>query len=156
MVRPCPNRAAGTVRIRGSSAWSRSTGFTETTHSPHFRHTVTGYTEPPSRMTSSRRAGAPRRLVALIAAITIVPLAVFLWLGVRLLDQDRRLERQQARERLQTASDLVVATLQRAAASTDQKLASGAGDWPDGAVAVTFRDNRIDVSPPRRTAFLPM
>jgi hypothetical protein len=53
-------------------------------------------------MRSHGRTTAPAGVVALIGAVTVVPLAVFLWLGVRLLDQDRRLEEQQVRDRLQT------------------------------------------------------
>jgi hypothetical protein len=49
------------------------------------------------------------KLVALIAAITIAPQELFLWLGTRLLQQDRPLEQQQARDRQQTAADLIVA-----------------------------------------------
>jgi signal transduction histidine kinase len=107
-------------------------------------------------MESKGRAAAPRKLVALIAVITIVPLGLFVWLGLRLLQQDRALEQQQARERLQIASDLIVATLQRSVASAEQQLASGAGEWPDGVVAVTLHPDRVDVQPPRRVAFVPV
>jgi hypothetical protein len=95
------------------------------------------------------------RLVALIATITVVPLGVFLWLGLRLIEQDRVLEQQQARERLQTATDLIVATLQRSIAASEQKLASGAQDWPEGAVSVTFFPDHVEALPRRRIAFLP-
>jgi hypothetical protein len=44
-------------------------------------------------MLSKGRAQPPRRLVALIGAITVVPLLTLLWLGWRLLDQDRVLDR---------------------------------------------------------------
>ena len=107
-------------------------------------------------MDRNRRLRPARRLVALIATMTIVPLGVFLWLGLRLIEQDRALEQQQARERLQTATDLIVATLQRAIAGSEQKLASGAQDWPDGAVSVAFYPDRVEVFPRRRIAFLPV
>ena len=107
-------------------------------------------------MRSNGRQRAPRRVVALVAAVAIVPLAVFLWLGARLLDQDRQLEQQQARDRLQTAADLVAATLQRAIASSEQWLAAGADDWPDGAVALTFSTDGIVAVPRGRLAYLPV
>jgi signal transduction histidine kinase len=101
------------------------------------------------------RVRPAHRLVALIATITVVPLGVFLWLGLRLIEQDRVLEQQQARERLQTATDLIVATLQRLIAASEQKLASGAQDWPEGAVSVTFFPDHVEAFPRRRIAFLP-
>ena len=110
-------------------------------------------------MRSHGRISAPAGVVALIAAVTVVPLAVFLWLGVRLLDQDRRLEEQQVRDRLQTGVDLVVAKLQRMIGASEQRLAEGRDDWPDGAIAVTFsrggcrdparRANRVPAGAPR-------
>src|SRR5215510_10776816 len=54
-----------------------------------------------------------RSLVALIVVITVVPLATLLWLGWRLLEQDRVLERQQIQQRVERGADLVVAGLQR-------------------------------------------
>ena len=107
-------------------------------------------------METKGRAGAPRKLVALIAAITVVPLGLFVWLGLRLLQQDRALEQQQRRDRLQTASDLIVATLQRSLTSAEQQLASGAAEWPDGVVAVTMYADRVEVVPARRVAFVPI
>jgi signal transduction histidine kinase len=107
-------------------------------------------------MRSHGRISAPAGVVALIAAVTVVPLAVFLWLGVRLLDQDWRLEEQQVRDRLQTGVDLVVAKLQRTIGASEQRLAEGRDDWPDGAIAVTFSAAGVEVVPAGRIAFLPV
>jgi len=96
-----------------------------------------------------------RSLVALLVAITIVPLVTLLWLGWRLLEQDRLLEGQQAQQRVERAADLVVAALQRALGAAEQRLASGNSQWADGAVAVTFRDDRVDAIPPDRLAYYP-
>ena len=106
-------------------------------------------------MPSIGRHAVLRGLVALVAVLTVVPLAVFLWLGARLLDQDRQLEQQQAADRLQTAADLVAATFQRAFSTSEQRLMSGADDWPDGAIAVTLTNQGVEVRPQGRIAYLP-
>ena len=93
--------------------------------------------------------------MALVLTITVVPLAVFLWLGWKLTQQDHAIERQQRRERLQLAADKVIAAVDRAISASEQALAAGKTDWPDGAVAVTFADDRIAVAPPGRLAYLP-
>ncbi len=98
----------------------------------------------------------PRSLVALIIAITVVPLATLLWLGWRLLDQDRLLEGQQVQERLERAADLAAAALQRAISSSEQRLAAGGGHWPEGSVTLTLREGRVDAYPPDRVAWLPV
>jgi signal transduction histidine kinase len=97
----------------------------------------------------------PRGLIALILAITVAPLVTLLWLGWRLLEQDRLLEGQQVQQRMERAADLVVAALQRALAVSEQRLAAGSVQWPAGAVAVTFRDDRAEAHPHERVAFLP-
>jgi putative toxin-antitoxin system antitoxin component (TIGR02293 family) len=67
----------------------------------------------------------PRNLIALILGITVVPLFTLLWLGWRLLEQDRVLEGQQAQQRMERAADLVVAAFERALSSSQQRLAAG-------------------------------
>jgi signal transduction histidine kinase len=98
----------------------------------------------------------PRGLIGLILGITVAPLATLLWLGWRLLEQDRLLEGQQLQQRMERAADLVVAALQRALAVSEQRLAAGTEQWPAGAVAVAFRDTRVEVCPRGRVAFLPV
>jgi two-component system, OmpR family, phosphate regulon sensor histidine kinase PhoR len=98
----------------------------------------------------------PRRLVALVLAITVVPLGVFLWLGWRLTQQDRAIEGQQRRERRQLAADKVIAAVDRAISASEQALAAGRTDWPEAAVAVTFADDHIESVPPGRLAYLPV
>jgi tetratricopeptide (TPR) repeat protein len=88
-------------------------------------------------------------------AITVAPLATLVWLGWRLLQQDRILEQQRAQEQMELAADLVVASLQRALASSEQRLAAGARDWPEGAAVLTVRDNRVEAWPKERLAYLP-
>ena len=97
-----------------------------------------------------------RTLFLLIAAVTIVPLCALSWIAVRSLEQDRILDQQQARERLEAAGDLIAAAIQRAISNTEQRSVSSAThDWPEGIVAVRIAKQEIDVSPRGRIAFLP-
>src|SRR5438034_11759617 len=107
-------------------------------------------------MLSKGSALPPRKLGALIVGITVVPLATLLWLGWRLLEQDRMLEGQQVQQRVERAADLAVAALQRAISSSEQRLAAGSEQWPEGAVAVTFHDGRAEAHPKERVAYLPV
>ena len=52
----------------------------------------------------------PRKLIALIVAITVVPLVTLLWLGWRLLEQDRVLEGQQIQQRVERTSSSPLST----------------------------------------------
>ena len=106
-------------------------------------------------MFSRASTRAPWSLVALVAAVTIVPLATLLWVGWRLLEQDRLLERQQIAQRVDRAADLVVAALQRALATDEQRLAAGVREWPEGAVVVRFQDGHVSASPGGRVAYFP-
>ena len=107
-------------------------------------------------MFSKGSALPPRSLVALIVGITVVPLATLLWLGWRLLEQDRILEAQQAQQRVERAADLAVAALQRAIAADEQRLAAGGAQCPAGAVAIWFRNSLVQAVPRERVAYLPV
>lgn len=98
----------------------------------------------------------PRNLVAAITGITVVPLAVLLWLGWRLLDQDRLLENQRAQERLERAADLAASALQRLVSGSEQRVTVSGNEWPAGAVALTFGRDRMEADPPGRLAYLPV
>jgi two-component system, OmpR family, phosphate regulon sensor histidine kinase PhoR len=108
-------------------------------------------------MVTSGGGARGRTLFLLIAAVTIVPLCALSWVAVRSLEQDRILDRQQARERLEAAGDLIAAAIQRAISNTEQRSISGAThDWPEGIVVVRIAKQEIDVSPRGRIAFLPV
>jgi len=107
-------------------------------------------------MFSKSSARPPRGLLALIIGITAVPLATLLWLGWRLLEQDRALEQQQVRQRVERGADLVVSALQRAVSVSEQQLAAGRGPIADDAVTVTFQEGQVDASPRARVAYLPV
>jgi len=77
-------------------------------------------------MTTSRHLGTPARLLLLFVLLSIVPLGALGWLGWRLLDQDRTLERQRVRERLANAAGLLAAESERALAGWQARVAAPA------------------------------
>ena len=68
-----------------------------------------------------------RRLPVFFAAATLVPIAVLVWLGVRTLDQDRGLERQRRRERLEVAAGRVALDIEKDLQRIEATLAQGDG-----------------------------
>ena len=91
----------------------------------------------------------PRSLVGLIAAITVLPLALLTWFGVRLIEQDRELEAQQTRQRVERAADLAVTAIDRELRAWESRLASMTSTWREPAVTVMFEpDGRVQAVPP--------
>jgi signal transduction histidine kinase len=66
----------------------------------------------------------PRPLLVAFLAFALAPVAALGWLGWRLLEQERALERQRAHERLQNAADRVAATLARQLTEIEGRLGS--------------------------------
>lgn len=106
-------------------------------------------------MRPRRPAGPSRRLIGLLLAITVVPLVSLLWLGWYLVAEDREIALNRSKEQLDLAAGLVTSALERAIALDDQRAAAGAGDWPAGAVVVTFTAGHI-AAVPRRLAYYPV
>ena len=65
----------------------------------------------------------PRNLTALFLAVAALAVVALVWLGVRLLEQDRALEAQRLEERRESAADRVVAALEQTLTAEDRKLA---------------------------------
>ena len=97
----------------------------------------------------------PRSLVAPILGITVVPLVAMVWLGWRVLDQDRILEREEARQRLENSAEIAISALQRGIAASEQRLSAGTAGWPAGAVTFIVRDGAVEAEPRERVAYLP-
>ncbi|MEX2154364.1 MAG: hypothetical protein WD825_13575, partial [Gemmatimonadaceae bacterium] len=57
----------------------------------------------------TRRIITPHPLLSRFLAITLLLVAALTWLGWRLLDQRRALERQRTRDRLENSVDLIAA-----------------------------------------------
>jgi len=68
-----------------------------------------------------------RRLPVLLAAATLIPAVVLVWLGVRLLQQDRELDRQRQRERLEVAAGRVALEIDRRLQDLEAELVAGHG-----------------------------
>jgi signal transduction histidine kinase len=92
-----------------------------------------------------------------LAAVALLPLGLLLWVGWRLLEQDRALAGQQVTQRIERAADIVVAALARAVSASEARLAAGAGDWGEGAVVVRFAGGgRVEAAPRGRLAWQPV
>src|SRR5438132_9897785 len=106
-------------------------------------------------MSSTARTRPQAQLIGLIAAATVVPLITLLWVGWRLFEQDRVLERQQVRQRVERTADHLVAALQRSIAASEQQIGAGGSQMSAAGVAVTFHDDVVDGLPPGAVAYLP-
>lgn len=67
-----------------------------------------------------------RKIPVLLAAATLIPIGVLSWLGVRILEQDREVERQRARETLEVAAARLALGIERQLQDIEERLAHGA------------------------------
>jgi signal transduction histidine kinase len=102
-------------------------------------------------------------------AFTLAPVAALGWLGWRLLEQERALERQRGHESLQSVADRVGATLARQLTRAEERLsslvvtpdeqigraASALGSPLDDALVVVLKPRGIDGYPPGRLLYYP-
>jgi hypothetical protein len=65
--------------------------------------------------------GASRRLIVSFVLVLLVPATAVVWLGARLVEQDRALASRQLRERRESAADRVIAGLEQALSSTERQ-----------------------------------
>ena len=68
-----------------------------------------------------------RKIPVLFAVATLLPIAALCWLGIRTLDQDRDLERQRRRERLEVAAGRVALDIEQDLQRIEARLAEGSG-----------------------------
>ena len=87
-----------------------------------------------------------RKIPVLFAVATLLPIAALCWLSVRTLEQDRALEGQRRRERLEVTAARVMLDIERDLQLLEARLASGDGIRfrhqsivSDGAEALLFR-----------------
>ena len=107
----------------------------------------------------------PRNLLVLFLGTTIVLSASLGWLGWRVLQQDRAVEAQRVRDRLDTSADLVAAEIGQALLDVEERLtrfsalsASGlqqaasqyAAELGEDALVVVFRPRAVDAYPNHR------
>ncbi len=111
----------------------------------------------------------PRPLLVAFLAFALAPVVALGWLGWRLLEQERALERQRAHESLQSAADRIGATLARQlteiegrlgslAVTPDHQVATAASelvDRLDDALIVVLSPDGIDGFPRGRLLYYP-
>jgi signal transduction histidine kinase len=102
---------------------------------------------------------APRRLLILVVVILLLPAVVVVWLGLRLIQQDRELESRQMTERREAAADRAVALLEQALTSTERQLVAFAPAISirpdDDAVLVTLSSDGISAVPKDHLLYYP-
>ena len=108
-----------------------------------------------------RRSGwlPPRRTVALFVTVAAVSVAALVWMGVRLLMQERALEGQRLQERREAAADRVVAALEQVLLAEERQLVNPrAGDLAasGGLLILVAGPDGIKVSPERDVLFYPV
>ena len=68
-----------------------------------------------------------RKLPALFAVATLLPIAVLGWLGLRTLQQDRDLERQRRHDRLEVEAGRIALSIEEDLQRLEARLAAGEG-----------------------------
>lgn len=103
--------------------------------------------------------GALRRLIVSFVLALLVPATAVVWLGVRLIEQDRALASRQLRERWESAADRLIVGLEQAVSSTERRLdgePAGLQIQPDDdAVLATLRPSGIEAYPRDRLLYFP-
>src|SRR5512136_2700217 len=87
----------------------------------------------------------PRNLLTLYLAGTLAAAAALVWLGWRLVDQERAVERGRAQERLEAAADRVVALLQRSLDELERQLSAPDTALADHTVVLTADGRTVTV-----------
>jgi signal transduction histidine kinase len=99
----------------------------------------------------------PRDLMMLFLLVMLAPAATLVVLGLRLLEQDRALERQRLTELRESAADRAVMSLEQALTAAETRLAGPqAWDPADDALRVVFHSGGIEVTPPGRLIYFPV
>lgn len=88
------------------------------------------------------------RVPVLLSVATLIPIVALTWLGIRTLQQDRELEAQRQRERLEVAAGRVGLEIERKLQGIEEQLANGDG--------VHFLPTGIESSAKLRVLFQPV
>jgi len=94
-----------------------------------------------------------RWLGALFLTVLVPSATTLIWLGVQLLEQDRRLWADRDLERRESAADIIVRVFAQKLAAADAGLVEG--DLPDGGVFARFNGPAATVRPSDRILWLP-
>jgi signal transduction histidine kinase len=90
--------------------------------------------------------GASRRLIAAFVLLLLLPAAAVVWLGVRLIVQDRQLESEQLRTERESVANRVVEALDTQLAGADRNLDS-MGPPGDDAVIFVLKSDGVETRP---------
>jgi signal transduction histidine kinase len=93
------------------------------------------------------------RLAALLFVVTVPSALTLVWLGIRLLEQDRALVKQQSTERRAAALQDVVRSLEARLLEVERYLADG--PVPPGLVRMTLAHGVVEAVPANRVDWLP-
>src|SRR5262245_56635841 len=99
-------------------------------------------------------SGGSRRLAALYLVVLVPSAAMLVWLGVQLLEQDRRLLADRDLERRDAAADVIVRSLDRTLASMEVALDRGLP--PEGSVFVRADAAQTEIKPAGGIPWLPL
>jgi signal transduction histidine kinase len=103
----------------------------------------------------------PRSLLVGLFLLTLASISTLAWFGWRLLDQERLVEAQHAREQLEQSADRIATTLRGALAETGDRL----GTWlnfpspevkPEDGVFLLFAGDTLAASPAGRLLYQPL
>ncbi len=101
----------------------------------------------------------PRHVLPLFLAVTLVPAAGLVWLGWRLLHQERELADQRVQERRERAADLLVAALEQKLLATEQDLTESVAlqnaALGDDVLLVAFGPGSVNAHPKARLLYYP-
>ncbi len=101
----------------------------------------------------------PRNLLVVFLLVMFLPAATLVFLGVRLLEQDRALANQRQIEILEHTADSVVRAFEQELATLAKRLEGPPwtpAEIPEGSIYVTFRSDWIDAIPPGRLPYYPV
>jgi signal transduction histidine kinase len=101
----------------------------------------------------------PRTTLALFVAVAAVSVAALVWMGARVLSQERALEDRRLEERLEAAADRAVAGVEQALLAEERRLSSTAPPQPapaDDALLVVSSGSGIEVRPETTILFYPV
>lgn len=105
---------------------------------------------------------ATHSLLAALVSTTIVVTAALGWAGWRLLVQQRAIDEQRARDRLESTADAMAAGIRGRLAEAGERLSgwlsnpSGAPPSIDAAVVVTLRRDNVEMNPAGGLPFVPV
>jgi len=107
-------------------------------------------------------ARPPHRLLAVLAATTLVVTAALCWAGWRLLDQQRTIDKQREREQLENRADAIAAGIRGRLAEAGERLAGWLSDPAtpfqplENAVLVAIDPYTVSTVPRNALAYVPI